>query len=127
MRVMTIYPQRLQPILDRIDPTFGRLFHCDSGWWGLIEDMHEEIMRIDPEYRLYQVKEKFGALRVYYSPSSPIFKEDIDKIIARYERLSILTCEVTGKPGELMVRNGIFKTLNRSFAGEEWQPAEGIK
>lgn len=123
--VMTIYPDNLKPILDKIDPTFGRMLECDSGWWDLIEDLHNEINEIDPDYRIYQVKEKFGALRFYYAPSNPDFKDRIDSIVARYERISLLTCEVTGKPGQLMFRDGVWKTLHRSFFDEGWESAEG--
>lgn len=119
---MTIYPPEMNPILDKIDPTFGRVIDCDEGWWGIVKEMHQEIMAIDPEYRVYQIKEKFGALRFYYEPSRESCKGEIDSVISHYEHLSTKTCEITGGPGEIMSRNGVYKTLSRSFIDEGWEP-----
>lgn len=124
---MSMYPQSLKPVLDRIDPTFGRHLNCEQGWWNIIEKMHAEFMMCDPEYRLYQVLEKCGGLRVYFAPSSPHFANDLERIAKRYERVSYTICEITGKAGELMERNGVYKTLCRDFINDGWQPAELVK
>lgn len=123
MGVVTTYPESLKPLLDRIDPTFGKVISCDSGWWGLLESLHREFLEVDPNYRLYQIKEKFGSLRVYFAPSSPQFEERLSAIASRHERISQLTCEVTGKAGQLMVKDGRYKTLSRSFMEDGWEQA----
>ena len=123
---MTIYPENLSPILDRIDPTFGRVIDCESGWWSLIERAHKELVAIDPDYRVYQIKEKFGTLRYYFAMSSPIFAEPMNAVVNYYERCSASTCEVTGKPGVLMFKAGRYRTLNKSFLDEGWTEVESI-
>ena len=37
--------------------------------------------------------------------------DNLSKIINRYEKKSYKVCELCGKPGELMVRKGWYKTL----------------
>jgi hypothetical protein len=123
MGTVTKYPESLEPILERIDPTFGKVISCESGWWGLLEAIHREFESVDPDYRLYQIKEKFGSLKVYFAPSSPQFAEHLLEIAVRYERVSQLTCEVTGGAGQLMVKDGLYKTLSRSFMDEGWEAA----
>lgn len=114
----------MEAVLDRIDPTFGKTIDCEEGWYDLILTMNSEIEKIDPDYRIYQVKEKFGSLRVYFQTSGPQFEKKIWDIIKRYERASQLTCEKTGKPGLLMKKDGHFKTLHPSFMNEGWEPVE---
>lgn len=123
---MTIYPESLKPILDRIDPTFGRFLDCDAGWWPLIEKMHNELIALDPDYRIYQVKEKFGGLRLYFCPSNPDMSQQMQDIANYYERRSFSVCEMTGDPGQLMVNNGRFRTLCKACAGDEWEVVENL-
>lgn len=124
--MMKKYPDSLKPLLDRIDPAFERTISCDKGWWDLLVSLHKEIMELDPNYGIYQVKEKYGTLRFYYRCSGPQQAKWIDKIIARYERISSLTCEVTGGAGQLMQRGLQYKTLHRSFEEEGWMPVDRI-
>lgn len=119
---MDSYPPGLLPLLDKIDPTFGQNIDCGEGWWPLLEQMHSRIIEIDPDYRIYQIKEKFGSLRFYFASSEPSRENAIRKIVLTYERLSILTCEKTGKPGEIMTKGGVYKTLHRSFTSDGWVP-----
>ena len=105
-----------------------------------------------PQFVATQVKEKFGGLRVYYrlefDPQvQELFKQtgkypDLQKIVERYsaymdgivhcaEALSYRTCEVTGGPGEMHIRSGWYKVLNRAVAKTEpyigYEPASEIK
>jgi hypothetical protein len=70
----------------------------DEGWYKLVLDCHNEIVRIDPEYRIHQIKEKFGALRYYCELSDSYWETPVDErvtinaVIARYEAISIVTC-----------------------------------
>lgn len=95
----------------------------DEGWYKLVLDCHNEIVRIDPEYRIHQIKEKFGALRYYCELSDSYWETPVDErvtinaVIARYEAISRVTCEATGKSGVLMVSpGGWYKTLNPEWA-----------
>jgi len=126
IELMTLYPKELQPILDKIDPTFGRSIDCDAGWWPLIEELHEEISEIDPDYRIYQVKQKLGGLRFYFSASNPLLSSTVQQVVDRYEKLSFTICEKTGKEGQLMNKDGQYQTLNQSFMDEGWQKVESF-
>lgn len=121
---MNEYPDDLRPVLERIDPTFGRTIDCDKGWWPLIVKMHQEMAAIDPDYRIYQIKEKFGGLRFYFAPSGPLFSPQMLDIANYYERRSYSTCETTGNPGVLMRKDGRLKTLNKSFVSDGWEVVE---
>ena len=114
----------MTPVVDKMDPTFGRNIDCESGWHGLIIELHERLNAIDPDYRIYQIKEKFGGLRFYFACSSPLFHSEMSKLTETYERISFLTCEKTGKPGELMWRAGCYKTLHVGFINDGWEPVE---
>lgn len=114
----------LKSILDRFAVPFTPDISCGPGWEKLLCALEAELAEIDPSYVVYQVKEKLGTLRFYYAPSSPDKAGKIDKVIRRYEALSASTCEETGQPGRLMVRNGVFRTLNDSFMAHGWEPVE---
>lgn len=118
------YPEFLKDLMTRFDSNFPSTISCDSGWYPLIGKLHNDIVKIDPDYKIYQIKEKFGSLRFYYAPSNPKFSERIDGLIRNTERISLLTCENTGKPGELMRQgeHGAYKTLHSSFTEQGWMP-----
>lgn len=116
--------QILEDVVRRLDPTFGKSIDCENGWNDLICKMHGEIVEIDPDYGIYQIKEKFGTLRVYFKASGPDKAEKILSIVRRYERASALTCEKTGKPGQLMEKSGQYKTLHDSFQEQGWAPVQ---
>jgi hypothetical protein len=84
---------------------------CDKGWLELIADCHSELLSIDPNYKILQIKEKFGTLRFYAEPSTTEHFEKFRLIIDKYEQLSAQTCEMTGMKGVLMKRDGWYKTL----------------
>lgn len=119
---MTEYPDYLDEVLERFKDGWPKIISCDSGWFPLIQRLHQKIVLIDPDYEIVQVKEKFGGLRFYYTTSNSDFSQAIDKEIRNAERISILTCEITGKPGELMKRYGQLKTLHHSYASKGWVP-----
>jgi hypothetical protein len=74
------------------------------GWEQLIWDMLDEIQALNeedvhPEFT--DIKEKFGALRVYGENVS----EEQNDIIEKYKILSIETCMTCGAKGELRVQH----------------------
>jgi hypothetical protein len=80
----------------------------NPGWYSLIENMCDEIYQVSSQNNFTvvfdQIKEKFGALRVYYNVTEcekDEYLDMIDKIIFKYEKLSTITCDVCGKPGKL--------------------------
>lgn len=55
------------------------------GWQALLAKLHRDLLEVDPNYGVLQVKEKFGGLH---------------KI-----------CEECGKPGRMTKRRGYYQTL----------------
>ena len=52
---------------------------------------------------IFDIKEKYGSLR-FYSTSGPV---GLDKIVEKYERLSVHTCIDCGKPAEWLTMGWI--------------------
>lgn len=96
------------------------------------------VMIDSPKVVFVQVKEKFGALRIYYRLEFSKVVEDlwafrqypslettmhnyssvVDGAIRFAETLSLRTCEQTGTPGSLSSRNGWLKVLCPERAAE---------
>lgn len=107
---------QIENIKNKFVETWPKIIDVDEGWYQLIVDCDKELTQIDPDYKIYQIKEKFGRLR-YYHQSSKAFDEQTylktSSVISKYESLSASTCEATGKPGVLMRSlSGWYKTLN---------------
>lgn len=61
----------LEDILRRIPSGWGRWIRCGAGWYPLLARLHGALRGLDPAYEVWQVKEKFGALRYYFGFSGP--------------------------------------------------------
>ena len=85
-----------------------------DGWVHLVEDTLRKIESIDSHYAVFQVKEKFGSLRLYgtssYEYGSPQSML-IDEIIDEAEKHSATVCEVCGLPGRTVSRNHWLRTV----------------
>lgn len=68
-----------------------------KGWRPILERLDARLTAIPGEYNVYQVKEKFGTLRVYIGASNP----DMYDIVRAAEAESATVCEWCGSPGEL--------------------------
>ena len=89
---------------DILDLRSGYGMNCNKGWYGIIDDM---LATMSNNIKVVQIKEKFGALRVYIEPYDAYTQGIIDMA----ETLSKHTCERCGKPGELRPDLGWVKTL----------------
>jgi hypothetical protein len=68
-----------------------------DGWKWIIEDADRILAKLDPEYEIHQVKEKFGTLRYYYGTVADWETQEVmDAVIDRAEMLSAKTCDVCG-------------------------------
>lgn len=82
-------------------------YEIPEGWHKLFLQMCEEILPILEEnkfkekYRFIQVKEKYGALRVY-DCGAPF---GVHEIIGKYEHISRYVCHKCGKPANF-ISNG---------------------
>lgn len=75
---------------------------CGDGWYEIVrlacDCIVSHVKRRDPDndFRWFQIKEKWGTLRLYGHGNATEF---IDGVIAMAEALSSVTCERCGKPG----------------------------
>jgi hypothetical protein len=77
----------------------------NDGWfdllWRLFEGI-EKILEQDSGFRIMQIKEKFGTLRIYTNFTSDL----IDTLINKAELESEKICEDCGKKGKVVEYNG---------------------
>lgn len=98
----------LRALLERIPDGWGRWIRCGAGWYPILARLEERLRTIDPDYRVHQIKEKFGTLRFYWT------RQNYDagrEAVADAETESARTCEVCGNPGCLRTRRGWLRTL----------------
>ena len=76
---------------------------CEAGWYQLISDLTDELLSLDPNMKILQIKEKFGGLRYYISVEE--YTPEIQLAISKAEAWSFQTCESCGRPGQLRNRN----------------------
>lgn len=96
-------------------------FRCDDGWFEILRDLGaqlEVLIAHEPEarrplYRVAQVKEKLGTLRVYLDHGSTL---GMAAAITAAEERSAVTCEKCGQPGSLRTV-GWVRTLCDACAG----------
>lgn len=76
-------------------------FEIGEGWQNILEDTCSDIDTLtDAErnnFQFQQIKEKWGALRIYGSGGSTL----TDDILERAEELSLIICDVCGDKGRL--------------------------
>jgi hypothetical protein len=75
---------------------------CHEGWNLIIEDTHNKLSYIDPNYTILQIKEKFGGLRYYFSTLfdyESLEKKIMDDIVSCAETQASYTCELCGANG----------------------------
>ena len=106
----------IEAILRRIPDGWGRWLSVDAGWYPLVIATDALLAGLDADYRVHQVKEKFGTLRYYYWPSSEAVsletQDAMDAITDGAERASAITCERCGATGFLhQARRHWVKTL----------------
>lgn len=82
------------------------------GWYDLIIKCNNRLSILDPEYKILQIKEKFGGLRYYYQTSTPYISslEAMKRYVSQAEEFSLKICELCGEPGTLINHNSVLKT-----------------
>jgi hypothetical protein len=85
-----------------------------KGWALIVLQCHKELKHLDPQYKISQIKEKFGGLRYYFDSSSDfntITHDAMDSIVLAAEYRCSQTCEICGSGGKLCNNTGWYKTL----------------
>lgn len=82
----------------------ARIHAVGPGWRGLLERLHEQIRAVFPGYRLLDLKEKLGGLRVYVE-GPPGSGDRLRSLIALAEVEAERTCEFCGASGRIRTRD----------------------
>jgi len=77
-----------------------------DGWNGLIYELSEKIVAMDPEVQAVQVKEKFGGLRFYTGPCDESTYDKVQDLIDEYVEISYHTCEECGSTEDVKQTQG---------------------
>jgi hypothetical protein len=94
-------------IQNRIDAGIGCGSSCGKGWLQIIIDADKKLNKINPDYAIDQIKEKFGLLRIYISG---IGYDNAGEILEEAEERSGKICELCGKDAELKSTNSWYQT-----------------
>lgn len=111
------YYDDLLDILNRFEKSYPASFDCGIGWFPLIAQMNRKLKYIDSNYTVAQIKEKFGGLRYYYTPSEEyinnisIVPSIMHDIVSIAENKSFNICEVCSKPGQINKNKHWLRTL----------------
>lgn len=58
-------------ILARIPDNWGKYVSCQTGWYPLLDVLDSRLAGINPDYCIFQVKQKFGRLVCYFDIPTP--------------------------------------------------------
>jgi hypothetical protein len=96
-------------LIDKIKFGYEKSIYVSEGWRELVYTLHEKLSYISPNYKVHQVKQKFGGLRFYaeYVPKGKeknpdLMKSIFDDLVALAETASYHICETCGDWGELV-------------------------
>lgn len=109
------YGEALRALLERIPDGWGRWIGCGPGWYPILARLEERLRQLDPDYRVHQIKEKFGGLRFYWAGDYDAGDAAVDEAEAEAAR----TCELCGNPGHLRTRGGWLRTVCDDCAGSK--------
>jgi hypothetical protein len=93
------FPQFFKPERPLTESLMGFGFEHGDGWFNLVYQLCQDLTKLDAEFEVLQVKEKFGTLRFYTTG----IRGDIDAaygLIDKAEKESGTICEICGEPGE---------------------------
>jgi hypothetical protein len=122
---MRAHPRLFETMTGEPERAFGYPL-CEAGWRDLLERCCARIETALAEgaaFRVLQIKEKFGALRFYWSGHLPgAAKAKVDEAIALAAARSSCTCEICGAEGRLYNRDGWLATACPAHAKGELEP-----
>lgn len=86
-----------QRLLNRIHKPWGRYISCGEGWYQLLGHLDKKLSYLDPDYKIHQVKEKFGTLRFYYeTQADDLIRDIMTDCVSAHEYASSHVCEYCG-------------------------------
>lgn len=114
---LRVHTKDILHMLSKFDDKFSPVIDVGPGWIHIIAKLHNAVFFMNPNYKLAQVKQKFGGLRYYVDlhfdddqdPTLP--SEVIDILIRHAENEASKTCEQCGEPGTLHKSNYWYRTV----------------
>jgi hypothetical protein len=102
-----------------------------EGWGGLLDEALEEAERTmaerpTPSFRVSQIKEKFGALTIYFRGQdlAPGVRERLSAVTDNARRRSVCICEICGSPACLGAGVGAISVRCSRCAPDGWGPLD---
>src|SRR3990167_1021456 len=86
-----------------------------DGWFTLIDDLCDQIMRTGIRVEAVQVKEKFGGLRFYFEP----YDDQIGGLVSCTEAKSYTICDMCGGPGIPRKGGWVVTRCNKCYARKD--------
>jgi len=78
-------------------PLHRAISSVPEGWYPLLRSLFEELVKLDPDLTLYQVKSEWGTLDVHFKASTEALAQSVRMIVSKYGYLSQISCEVCGE------------------------------
>lgn len=75
----------------------GCLLAVPNAWLDLVYDIDRMMSFADPDYQLFQVKDKFGQLRYYWGTEKAHARDILDRIASMGERAATTICAMCGE------------------------------
>ncbi len=63
-----------------------------SSWTSIIQEIHNKLVELDPNYRTLQIKQKFGGLRFYFATENQEHAQEMFDFVEKMEALSYKIC-----------------------------------
>jgi hypothetical protein len=120
---LRVRDERLAPLMARLGGKPRGMISIGPGWFDLVLELDATLAEIDPDYRVLQIKEKFGGL-CYYVQTSPGYEMTGDYMndpfyapIRAAEARSTTICEDCGTDGELRPGGWVVTLCDACLAG----------
>ena len=87
------------PIAEKWRPHFGRGWYgfdmgwAPDNWYKIIDEFLDGLKEVDPEFKIHQIKIKFGGIRIYLGFSEKL-NEDLSTISYVNQQIAILEHEL---------------------------------
>jgi hypothetical protein len=78
-----------------------RLHAVGPGWHPLLLQLHEQLVAREPDYRIADLKEKLGGVRIHLAAA---LQPEVRALLAAAEAQSTATCEFCGAQGRRLRR-----------------------
>lgn len=88
-------PEELEKVLvDR--GAYGVWF--PASWTSIIEEIHNKLVELDPNYKTVQIKDKFGGLRFYFHTENFDKSDEMHDFVNQKEAETYKICIDCGNP-----------------------------